>query len=486
MLKTITHMMSNDKKIALYVILAASFLSGVFLLGYLASRQINIIANAPIMAPELVEAANVDNINSINSPFNLPANFSMTVFAKNLPNARVIIFDSAGRLIVSLKDSGRIVVLNDTNMDGKADESRVLLEKLRHPHGLAIKCNSDGKGCLLFVAEEKQVSVYGYDVDRVRVANKKKLADLPAGGRHTTRSLQLAVIDGKEKLLVSIGSSCNVCHEKDSRRASIVSMNLDGSEQKKFAKGLRNTVFMTENPKNGEIWGTDMGRDFLGDKLPPDEINLLAQGKDYGWPTCYGRNIHDGKFDKNVYIRNPCSEPFTQPSRIDLPAHTAPLGLAFFPAKGWPAEFQNNLLVALHGSWNSKKPVGYKIVRLKLNARNELVQAEDFMTGFLTKKLQVIGRPVAIAIRPDGAIYVSDDSAGAIYRLKYQAPAIKCQKSGCSGQICADRDVTTTCEYRPEYDCYKAAICESQASGQCGFRRTSELEQCLSRLRGVN
>lgn len=479
--------MTRTKKIIL-----ASTLAGVVLIAgifaYIMFRsQVTIVADSREKAPQLIEAVNGKVFEANSLPLKLPKNYSLSVFAKDLPSARVIIFDPAGRLLVSQKDQGKITVLRDKNQDGKAEEAKVLLSNLRRPHGLALKCNAQSKGCRLFVAEEHQVSVYGYDVDRVAVANKKKLADLPTGGNHTTRSLQLAVVAGKERLLVSIGSSCNVCNEKDRRRAAIISLNLDGSDQRPFAKGLRNTVFMTQRPGTTEIWGTDMGRDLLGDKLPPDEINVLAQGnpstgsgqRNYGWPICYGKNIHDTNFDKNIYIRNPCSD--TIASRIDLPAHTAPLGLAFFPSQGWPAEYRNNLLVAMHGSWNSTVSVGYKVVRIKLDDKGQFRSMEDFLTGFLTTDKRKIGRPVGLVIRPDGTIYLSDDNAGAIYRLKYTEPQVSCIKTGCSSQLCSDRPLTTTCEFKPEYACYRAAICERQADGKCGFRQTAELSACLKK-----
>lgn len=194
-------------------------------------------------------------------------------------------------------------------------------------------------------------------------------------------------------------------------------MDLDGGNSEIFATGLRNAVFMAENPSDGRVWVTEMGRDNLGDDLPPDEINILAQGKNYGWPNCYGRNIHDGEFDKNIYIRNPCLEPFETPSWIDLSAHSAPLGIAFF-AQGWPDDLSGDALVALHGSWNRTEPAGYKIVRLRLSAGGELQGMEDFISGFLGQDGRKFGRPADIMIEA-GTLYFSDDSAGVIYRLAY-------------------------------------------------------------------
>jgi glucose/arabinose dehydrogenase len=175
-------------------------------------------------------------------------------------------------------------------------------------------------------------------------------------------------------------------------------------------------VFMTTHPVTGDIWGTDMGRDNLGDDVPPDEVNILREGGNYGWPSCYGKNIHDTNFDKNTYFRAPCQEPFEVPSHMDLQAHSAPLGLAFVPEEGWPEEYWHDLLVAYHGSWNRSVPTGYKIVRFNLTPQGEQIGApQDFMANFRTSDGTIYGRPVDILVEPGGSLYVTDDKAGAIY-----------------------------------------------------------------------
>ena len=206
-------------------------------------------------------------------------------------------------------------------------------------------------------------------------------------------------------------------------------MNADGSDFKEYARGLRNAVFFTWSYVDGRMWATEMGRDYLGDYLPPDEINIISlstpkvSGRNsipnFGWPTCYGKNIHDTDFDKNTYIRNPCMEPFEAPSYIDLPAHSAPLGLAFVPEEGWPQEYWYNLFVSYHGSWNRTVPDGYKVVRMKLDAKGNYLGVEDFITGWLTPDNQALGRPVDILVQPGGMMYISDDKAGVIYRVTY-------------------------------------------------------------------
>jgi glucose/arabinose dehydrogenase len=221
-------------------------------------------------------------------------------------------------------------------------------------------------------------------------------------------------ITGKEPggILLSIGSSCDVCFEEDERRGTVQIYFTDGRLEP-FATGLRNSVFLTE--ARGNVWATEMGRDFLGDDLPPDEVNILAEPRDYGWPICYGKNVHDRQFDKNVYIRDPCLDKVS--SKIDLPAHSAPLGLVFVPKwAGWPEEYEGNLLVAYHGSWNRSTPTGYKIRRFVLDNSGNVIHEEDFVTGWL-KGRDVLGRPVDLKFGPDRSLYVSDDHSGVIYRV---------------------------------------------------------------------
>jgi len=170
------------------------------------------------------------------------------------------------------------------------------------------------------------------------------------------------------------------------------------------------------HPETGVMYATDNGRDNLGEDIPPDEINIIEDGKNYGWPICYGKNIHDTDFDKNIYFRNPCMEPFEMPSFIDLQAHSAPLGLTFYSGDSFPQEYRGDLFVAYHGSWNRIVPTGYKIVSIDMLN----ITVKDFATGWLTGG-NVLGRPVDIIVADDGSLFVSDDNAGKIYRISYKS-----------------------------------------------------------------
>lgn len=356
-------------------------------------------------------------------PFVVPEGFEVALFSEAVPGARVMVRDPRGTLVVSETTEGRVVALPDTNTDWKADRVVTILSGLYNPHGMVFRCGEFGvpsdagsDGCLLYVAETNAVKVYEYDADAFTATLRDTLATLPDDGGHYTRTLALDP-DGRH-LLVSVGSSCNVCVEADEHRASLLSIDMVTKEVAVYARGLRNTVFMARNPLDGALWGTENGRDLLGDDTPPDEINILTEGKNYGWPICYGKNIHDTQFDHNTYIRAPCSAPFEEPSAIDIPAHSAPLGLVFVPEEGWPENLWLDLLVAYHGSWNRSVPTGYKIVHIEFDDQGHPTgRVEDFMTGFMDEKGALFGRPAGLLIEPGGTLYVSDDRRGAIYRV---------------------------------------------------------------------
>jgi glucose/arabinose dehydrogenase len=345
-------------------------------------------------------------------PLKLPPGFRISVFSRQTPGARVLALDPGGTLLVSLTSQGKVVALPDKNGNGVADTPVTVLQGLNKPHGLAFGPEENPR---LYVAETHQVTAYAYDPEQFTATRAGKIADLPPGGRHFTRSLRFLPPPQEYRLLISVGSSCDACEEQDGRYAKILAVDLSGRNLETFASGLRNAVFMAVHPPSGHIWATEMGRDHLGDDLPPDEINIILEGNHYGWPYSYGKRVHDDKFDPAGTHREFCRD--TIPSFIDIPAHSAPLGLAFFPAE-WPREFRHGLLVAYHGSWNRTVPTGYKVVRYHLDGAGNFVKAEDFITGWLTAA-GALGRPVDILITPEGVIYISDDKAGVVYRVVY-------------------------------------------------------------------
>jgi len=352
--------------------------------------------------------------NTTGLPLTLPPGFSISHFAQGLDNPRVIEWDPGGTMLVSVPADGKVVALPDADGNGVADQTITVAEGLNEPHGLAFLPSDPTK---LYIAETDQVAVWDYDPQTHTATNKQKIIDLPGGGRHFTRTIMFLPPPNGDKLLISVGSSTDAGNESDPRRAKILIANADGSGLQTYSSGLRNSVFMTMHPVTGQVWATEMGHDNLGDNIPPDEINIIQQGKDYGWPMCYGKNVHDTAVDPKTYPPgvDPCAG--KTPSYIDIQAHSAPLGLAFFD-KGLPAGFGHDLLVAYHGSWNRSVPTGYKVVRYRLDDKGAYQGVEDFITGWLRPDGSVVGRPVDVKMK-DGVIYISDDSTGAIYRVTY-------------------------------------------------------------------
>lgn len=380
-------------------------------------------------AGDIAQKLEKSAINTTDFPLILPPGFTISVFAKDLGSPRLLAFDPVGTLLASISSRGHVVALPDDNRDGVADRTEVILDHLNRPHGIAFH----PKDKTLYVAETDGISVYDYDPTTRKATNRTKIIDLPGGGNHFTRTIGFGP-DGR--LYISVGSSCNVCVEGDERRAAVLVADVNGKEPitpKVFASGLRNSVFFTWRPGTKELWATDMGRDLIGDDLPPDEVNIVKEGSFYGWPYCYGKNVQDTIFTPT----RSCDGAI--PSHIELPAHSAPLGLAFIPSSplaplatsdpsapsrtletsAWPMKYQEDLLVAYHGSWNRSEPTGYKIVRMKLDAQGNDEGTEDFISGWLTKD-DALGRPVDLVFGPDGSLYISDDKSGVIYRVSQQ------------------------------------------------------------------
>lgn len=346
----------------------------------------------------------------LDTPLKIPAGMRLAVFAdlKDVGNPRVLTFDSNGVLYVSLPREGKIIALPDKDRNGTADEIITVISDLNRPHGISFHSEK------MYIAETDKVVRYDYSPDSISVSNGEVLFALPEGGRHFTRTIK--ILDGK--LYTSVGSSCDVCVEKDEQRSAILISDLNGEGLRVYASGLRNTVFFAFDDK-GRLWGNDMGRDFLGDLLPPDELNLISEGKDYGWPYCFGKNIRDLKFQPSQNL-NYCAS--TEPTTFDYPAHIAPLGITFINSKLFAEADQGNLLSVFHGSWNSTVPVGYKIVKLTVED-NKVTKMEDFIGGWLKDSGDVLGRPVDLVFDPSassgqaGVLYISDDKAGLIYIL---------------------------------------------------------------------
>ncbi|HCS78872.1 TPA: hypothetical protein DIV55_03945, partial [Patescibacteria group bacterium] len=233
---------------------------------------------------------------SVTEPLSVPEGFAIGYFAKNLGAARDLEFSPGGTLLVSVPESGSVIALPDRNLDGVADEQVTVVSGLNRPHGLAFYNKQ------LFIAEETRVARYFWNESSLITNEDQELFKLPMGGRHRTRSI---VFNNNGDLFVSIGSTCDVCEEQHEWLAAVIISDSDGTNPRRFAQGLRNAVFIAINPLTNELWGTEMGRDFLGDFTPPDEINIISSNQNYGWPICWGDRKHDTGVDRNIYVRDP-------------------------------------------------------------------------------------------------------------------------------------------------------------------------------------
>lgn len=359
---------------------------------------------APTTIPLVITAAPLPNPAPPDHSIALPPGFIISVYAQGLSNPRMMVIGPDQQLYVAERGANRIIRLPDANQDGLADGVDVIAEEINAPSSLVFF--QDGS---LYVGITSRVLRFtAPDSSGVFQHRETIVEGLPTEG-HQTRTVLFS--PDRSSLFVSIGSSCNVCVEEDPRRAAIVRYNPDGSGEEIYASGLRNAVGITFRPGTNELWATNNGRDMLGDDLPPEAVYQIIEGGDYGWPRCHAGRIVDPEFGSNQGCTG------VEKPAVEIQAHSAPLGLNFYFGDRFPVEYQGDLFVALHGSWNRSVPTGYKIVRVSMD--NALPgPVEDFATGWLVDE-NSWGRPVDVITGVDGALYISDDGAGVIYRIDY-------------------------------------------------------------------
>ena len=396
----------------------------------------------------------------------VPAGLSLTRFASDVPNVRLLRFTSEGDLLASQSRAGRVLLVrSDANGDGRADAVTTLVGELDRPHGLDVH---EG---WLYVAESGGVRRIRFDAAARAVSGPLEtiVSGLPEGGNHWSRTIRFGRDGG---LYVSIGSSCNVCAEKDPRRAAMVRYEPDGSREELFATGLRNAVAFDWHPVTGDLYATDNGRDLLGDDFPPCELNRVVRGGFYGWPFANADRVLDPDLGRGHEADAARSIPPVHAFR----PHNAPLGITFLRQPQRP-EFEASALVALHGSWNRTKKDGYKVVALHWRADGKIVE-QDFLTGFLEGE-DVIGRPVDVAEGPDGAIYVSDDYGGSIFRIARggtAATAADPASAVASDALASTTEVPAPITVSPEtvakgrrvYEQYGCALCHESRVPKAG------------------
>lgn len=350
-----------------------------------------------------------------------PAGFTVSIFADNLQSPRWMYVASNGDVFVAQADregkkGNNILLFRDKNKDGIPESKTVYLQNLNQPFGMLVINNK------FYVANTDALLEYPYDPAATSIiAPSKLLVALPGKGRHWTRNI--ITNSAKNKIYISVGSSTNVAEDgidKEIRRADILEVNLDGSGEKVYARGLRNPVGMDWAPGSGMLWAAVNERDELGDDVPPDYLTGVREGGFYGWPYSYfGQNLDpriDSSKQRPDLVRNAIVPD------VALGTHTASLGLIFYTGDNFPASYHNGAFVAQHGSWNRSHLAGYKVVFVPFGNGKPSGKPEDFLTGFIAneEKSEVYGRPVGVAQAADGSLLVTDDGGNRIWKVTYK------------------------------------------------------------------
>jgi glucose/arabinose dehydrogenase len=333
----------------------------------------------------------------------LPPGFTISLFSGDVPGARSLALSPGGVLYVGTQE-GKVYALVDRNGDGKADRVYTVASGLDTPNGVAFK-----DGALYIGLVSQMLRLDGIEAHLEHPPKPVPVGPaFPTDRGHGWKFIRFGP-DGQ--LYVPVGAPCNICEIKDPY-ATINRMRVDGNSRQIFARGIRNTVGFDWQPGTGVLWFTDNGRDWLGDDLPPDELNRAPQaGLHFGYPFCHGGDLADPKYGAG----HPCSQ-YTPPA-IKLGPHVAALGMRFYTGAMFPAEYKNQIFIAEHGSWNRSNPIGYRVSLVKVEG-DRAVSYQPFAEGWLGGGRNW-GRPVDVEVAPDGALFVSDDKAGAIYRIAY-------------------------------------------------------------------
>ncbi|WP_437630550.1 PQQ-dependent sugar dehydrogenase [Sorangium sp. So ce854] len=353
--------------------------------------------------------------------------FTIGVFAKDVGNARMMELAPSGGVYVTRPTPGDVLLLRDTDDDGVGDEAMKAFaggEGFETLHGIAL--SADGEA--MYLATATTLYMAPINADGSLDAPSALITDLPDGGQHGKRTMRFTP-DGAS-LLFSVGSSCNACAETNPEHAAILvidpSLGPQTQEERSvFASGLRNTIGFDWYPGTDELWGMDHGSDQRGNVVPPEELNRLVAGNDYGWPYVYssgpGERGIDPIMDDPPGTTKEAYAETTEPAELVYDAHSAPIDFRFYTGDQFPAEYRNDAFVAMRGSWNRYPPVGYKVVRVLFDEETREPKGfEDFVTGWLIEDGRaVFGRPAGLVQLPDGSLLVSDDTSGVIYRVAY-------------------------------------------------------------------
>jgi glucose/arabinose dehydrogenase len=312
-----------------------------------------------------------------------------------------------GTLFVGNTGNGSVYAVVDKNKDWKADKVYTIASGLNMPTGVAFRNGS------LYVATISTLLRYD-DIEKKLAAPPAAVTvydQYPKDRHHGWKFIRFSP-DGK--LFIPVGAPCNVCEKENPVYSTITSINPDGTGMEVYASGVRNSVGFDWHPVTKELWFTDNGRDNMGDDIPADELNRApAKGLHFGFPYFHQGDIPDPEFGKNKNI-----EDYAKPSR-KLGPHVAALGMRFYTGDMFLPEYKNQIFIAEHGSWNRSNPIGYRVSMARLEGNN-VVQYVTFAEGWLQNDGKVIGRPADVEIAPDGSLLISDDQAGAIYRVVFK------------------------------------------------------------------
>ncbi|MDB5200883.1 MAG: sorbosone dehydrogenase family protein [Ferruginibacter sp.] len=337
----------------------------------------------------------------------LPPGFTISVYAE-VPNARSITLSPSGNLYVGNRSEDKVYAVVDENKDGKADKVYTIASGLNTPNGVAFK---DGN---LYIATIS--SILRLDNIEANLANPPKpVVVYDKYPKDTHHGWKFIAFGPDGKLYVPVGAPCNICEKENPIYASITRLNADGTGMEIIARGIRNSVGFAWHPATKKLWFTENGRDNFGDDVPGDELNMANKDSlHFGFPYCHQGNIIDPEFGKG---KN-CSD-YTPPVQV-LDPHVAALGMRFYTGKMFDSSYSNQVFIAEHGSWNRTKPIGYRVTMVKLDAAGKSLGYTTFAEGWLQPNGKVLGRPVDVEVMPDGALLVSDDFAGAVYRIVYR------------------------------------------------------------------
>lgn len=337
----------------------------------------------------------------------LPKGFHIAVYSDQVPNARELAVGAKGTVFVGSNDAGKVYALTDANGDGVAERVRVIASGLQLPVGVAFKDGDLYVSAVSKILVLRDIENHLDDPPAPQVVN----GSFPTETHHGWKFIAFGP-DGK--LYVPIGAPCNVC-DRGKAYAKITRMNADGSGLEDVAYGIRNSVGFDWQPGTDRLWFTSNGRDLMGDDLPSDTLNEVTRtGQHFGFPYCHQGDTLDPEFGKGKR----CAD--YRPPALKLGPHVASLGMRFYTGKQFPAAYRGAAIIAEHGSWNRTKKSGYRVMTVRLKG-SEVVSYEPLVTGFMRDE-KAWGRPADVQMLPDGSLLISDDLAGAVYRVTYRAP----------------------------------------------------------------